>query len=84
MTSNGYAYLRAGTSKEGTAAEWRETLKSAKVKAAKSPEGMAMAKQDMDLFISELLDEDAAAFHEMAESLNSDDLASNVARKGTS
>ena len=53
-------------------------LKSAKVKAAKSPEGMAMAKQDMEKFIAELSDEEAAAFREMADKLDSDDLANDL------
>ena len=62
----------------GTREEWQAGIRAAREKIAATPEGMAQEKHDLDLFISELSDDDRAAFEAMADDLNSDNLPNAV------
>jgi pyruvate,water dikinase len=62
----------------GTKEEWRAGIRAAREKVAATPEGMAQEKHDLELFLSELSDEDRAEFQQMADGLNSDNLPNAV------
>ena len=62
----------------GTKEEWRADIRAAREKIAATPEGMAQEKHDLELFVSELSDDDRAKFQQMADELNSDNLPNAV------
>ncbi len=62
----------------GTKEEWRADIRAAREKIAATPEGMAQEKHDLELFVSELSDDDRAEFQQMADELNSDNLPNAV------
>ncbi len=78
-TLHGFAFqIMGGGGITGTKEEWRAGIRAAREKVAASPEGMAQEKHDLDLFVSELSDDDRAEFQKMADELNSDNLPNAV------
>jgi pyruvate,water dikinase len=78
-TLHGFAFqIMGGGGITGTKEEWRADIRSGREKVASSPEGMAQEKHDLDLFVSELSDDDRAEFQKMADELNSDNLPNAV------
>ena len=78
-TLHGFAFqIMGGGGITGTKEEWRADIRSGREKVAASPEGMAQEKHDLDLFVSELSDDDRAEFQKMADELNSDNLPNAV------
>ena len=78
-TLHGFAFqIMGGGGITGTKEEWRADIRSAREKVAASPEGMAHEKHDLDLFVSELSDDDRTEFQKMADDLNSDNLPNAV------
>ena len=62
----------------GTKEEWKAGIRTAREKVAATTEGMAQEKHDLDLFVSELSDDDRPVFQKMADELNSDNLPNAV------
>ena len=78
-TLHGFAFqIMDGGGITGTKEGWRADIRAAREKIAATPEGMAQEKHDLDLFVSELSDDDRAEFQKMADELNSDNLPNAV------
>ena len=78
-TLHSFAFqIMGGGGITGTKEEWRADIRAAREKIAATPEGMAQEKHDLDLFVSELSDDDRAEFQKMADELNSDNLPNAV------
>jgi rifampicin phosphotransferase len=78
-TLNGFAFqIMDPGGITGTREEWAAGIRTAREKVAATPEGMAQEKHDLDLFVSELSDDDRVAFQKMADELNSDNLPNAV------
>ena len=78
-TLNGFAFqIMDPGGISGTREEWAAGIRTAREKVAATPEGMAQEKHDLDLFVSELSDDDRVAFQKMADELNSDNLPNAV------
>ena len=78
-TLNGFAFqIMDPGGITGTKEEWQASIRTAREKVAATPEGMAQEKHDLDLFVSQLSDDDRPVFHKMADELNSDNLPNAV------
>ncbi|MDA0791321.1 MAG: PEP-utilizing enzyme [Proteobacteria bacterium] len=78
-TLNGFAFqIMGGGNITETKEQWRANIRKAREKVAATPEGMAQEKHDLELFLSELSDDDRAAFQKMADELDSDNLPNAV------
>ena len=62
----------------GTREEWRAERRAMLDAKLATPEAMAVEKHDLDLFVSNLSNQDRADFQEMADELKSDNLAHAV------
>ena len=78
-TLNGFAFqIMDPGGISGTREKWAAGIRTAREKVAATPEGMAQEKHDLDLFVSELSDDDRVAFQKMADELNCDNLPNAV------
>ena len=78
-TLNGFAFqIMDPGGITGTKEEWQASIRTAREKVAATPEGMAQEKHDLDLFVSQLSDDDRPVFQKMADELNSDNLPNAV------